>query len=318
MKPQRLFAAVFLSALLLLGAAVALGGRSTTGVHAAGMAPPAGAPARAMLPPAAPSFAAYKVLFVVSDFPAPTTILDALRVYSDIQQVDLWQMNGGTPPAAADLDPYQMVVVWIKQTQSTANRTILGNSLAQYVNGGGVVVESYPSFFDSPGYVITGTWQTANYSVFNPSPDQSDPSVVHNLGTYSTTHPLMQGVSNVQDTGASGGHGIVTVRSNSVQVAAWDDGVPLVAYNSAFNGHVVGINCYLGDNQQAWGADFPAILHNAVLWKGTPLLPTPTATSTATSTALPPTVTPTPTNTYTPTPTNTATNTATATSTGTA
>ena len=98
MKPQRLFVAVFLSALVLLGAAVALGGRSAVGVRAASLAPPAGAPARAMPPPAAPSFAAYKVLFVVSDLPAPTTILDTLRVYSDIQQVDLWQMNGGTPP----------------------------------------------------------------------------------------------------------------------------------------------------------------------------------------------------------------------------
>src|SRR5689334_10488720 len=109
MKPQRLFAAVFLSAFVLLGAAVALGGRPAAGVRAANLASPAGAAAQALPRPAAPALAAFKVLFVVADSPAPTSTLDALRVYSDIQQVDLWQMYNASPPTIADLTPYQMV-----------------------------------------------------------------------------------------------------------------------------------------------------------------------------------------------------------------
>ena len=105
------------------------------------------------------------------------------------------------------------------------------------------------------------------------------------LGTFDTTHPLMQGIS-AGSLCAFFRHNL-PLSSGAASVALYQDSQQLVAYkvNSGHTG--VGINAYLGANPENFSGPFGRVIVNAGGWllncQGSPT-PTPTGTPSPTPT----------------------------------
>jgi len=247
----------------------------------------------------------YHVAIVYTDLNnvPPTQIRDEIAADPDVAKVDLFNGRVGTP-TLAQLQQYDIVVPL--PNTGFADSVTLGNNLAAYVDGGGVVVQCALSFTGAGTAVgIQGRWLTGNYTPYNYGAGgftgQFQVSV-DNPG-----HPLMEGVTTL----TVGARQVTTLAPGATQVASiLPGGEPLLAYQSVAGGHTtVGITAYLGYTH---GADWGKLIVNAGRWlrpcRITPT-PTPTATPTATATA---------TATATPAPTATATATATPAATATA
>ena len=103
--------------------------------------------------------------------------------------VDLFDAFSGTP-TLAQLEQYDIVVAFSNNAYSDA--VAMGNVLADYADTGGIVVGLNFDWFGSP-FGLAGRWMTGGYTPFNsPGPTHFTTSC---LGTYDTTHPLMQGIS---------------------------------------------------------------------------------------------------------------------------
>ena len=204
---------------------------------------------------------------------------------------------GTTTPTLAQLQAYDTLVVFNEALSGVgwANATALGNVLAAYVDAGGAVVEAQWNWENfGAGGPPTGAWASGGYSPFNIGSIFFGPRA---LGTYTPGHPLMAGVSTLNNTTLGGGG----LAAGATQVAAVASlGLPYIAVK----GRVVGLNAYLGADtgDYPWSGDWARVIANAAEW----LNPTVCATDT-------PTPTNTPTNTSTPTNTPTNTNTATTT-----
>jgi hypothetical protein len=110
----------------------------------------------------------------IASRPGVATV-DALDTYS-------------TTPTLTQLQPYDLVV--IAGSGNYANRVQMGNVLADYVDGGGVVVHT--AFENVTFSYLQGRWLSGNYSPLVENVQGfTQPDY---LGVYSTTHPLMQGV----------------------------------------------------------------------------------------------------------------------------
>src|SRR4029077_13520350 len=213
---------------------------------------------------------------------------------------DLFDASSGTP-TLAQLQPYNIVVAFSNNPYS--NAVAMGNVLADYADTGGVVVGLNFDWFGPP-FGLDGRWITGGYTPFNVGPTNFATSC---LGTYNTTHPLMQGIS-AGSLCAFFRHNL-TLSSGAVSVAMYQDSQQLCAYKTN-NGHTgVGINAYLGSNPEDFSGPFGRVIVNAGRWLLAPPCGTPTPTPTPTPVTPTPTpVTPTPTPTpITPTPTPTAT-----------
>ena len=92
----------------------------------------------------------------------------------------------------AQLQQYNIVVPY--SNFSFIDPVALGDNLADYVDGGGIVVQQGFSFY-GPGqpYGINGRWDTGQYSPYDYSPNISATAVT--LGSFNAGHPLMAGVT---------------------------------------------------------------------------------------------------------------------------
>jgi hypothetical protein len=167
-----------------------------------------------------------------------------------VTAVDIFDAYNGTP-SLAQLQRYNIVVVTDEYGFSAP--ASLGDNLADYVDGGGVVVPLL--WVWSPSYDILGRWSSGNYSPFTENYNFSLPS--GSLGSYSVGHPLMQGVSILNADYRTS----TSLSSGAVQVAEWQDGLPLIAYK----GRVVGINAFVG-NSFMWDGQFGKVVVNAGRW----------------------------------------------------
>src|SRR5206468_1956025 len=130
---------------------------------------------------------------------------------------------------------------------------------------------------------LDGRCITGGYTPFNICPTNFTTSC---LGTYDTTHPLMQGIS-AGSLCAFFRH-TLTLSPGAVSVALYQDNQQLCAYKTN-NGHTgVGINAYLGANPENFSGLFGRVIVNAGRWllncQGSPT-PTPTGTPSPTPTA---------------------------------
>jgi hypothetical protein len=164
-----------------------------------------------------------------------------------VTTVDVFDGNDDTP-SLAQLQQYNIVVV--TDEYGFDDPDSLGDNLADYVDGGGVVVPLL--WVWSPDYDILGRWSSGGYSPFTEVVD-STPSTGY-LGSYNTGHPLMQGVTAL----TANDRTETSLSSGAVQVAAWQDGLPLIAYK----GRVVGINAFVG-NHYMWSGQFGKVVVNA-------------------------------------------------------
>ena len=239
----------------------------------------------------------------------PITLQNLILAESSVTQVDLFDAYGSTP-TLAQLQQYDIVFAYSAYPWSDA--VAMGDVLADYEDGGGVVVVGTFAWWDTGPWKLAGRWITGGYTPFNAA---SQELLAYSANITDPSHPLMQGVS---DLGATFRNNL-TLTSNATATAIWLDGPPAVAYKTNNMRTAVGLNAYLGaGGGNLYSGDWARVIVNAGRWllncQATPT-PTPSATPTATATA---TSTATPTATATATPTTTPTATATATPTATA
>ena len=210
----------------------------------------------------------HRVLLVAGDTSAPTALRSAILAQPGVSAVDVFAANAGTP-TLAQLTAYDIVVAFSNAPFSDA--ATLGNNLADYVDAGGIVVQTGFSFYGpSQPYGINGRWLSGNYN-----PYTYTTAIVggtpFTLGTHSTTHPLMAGVTALN----TNYQNVVTPVVGATQVAAASNGNSLVAYKPVSGGHTtVGVTGYVGGaatQSGQWGRLFV----NAGNWLGAGSVATP-------------------------------------------
>ena len=137
----------------------------------------------------------------------------------------------------------------------------LGNNLADYVDGGGVVVQYGFSHY-GPGqpYGINGRWASGNYNPYSYSTNiQFNP---FSLGTFNAGHPLMAGVTMLN----SDFENVVSPAAGATEVAQDNFADSLVAYRPVSGGHTtVGVTAYVGSDATQSG-DWGKVIVNAGRW----------------------------------------------------
>src|SRR5882724_2510205 len=248
-------------------------------------APPTPTPTPTSTPTAAPSATPlstptptprqcqFRVLIAYVDFGGhvPNAMREQIRLDLDVAAVDLFDASLGAP-TLPKLQQYDIVMLSTNGTPY--DPATLGNNLADYVDGGGVVVECAYSF---PVARLQGRWLTGNYNPFDASQTGGGASeygaYIHDPG-----HPLLAGVTTLNLSFLEG----VTLPAGATRLAsAIPGGTPLISYRPVSGGHTtVGIAAFLGfDGDQS--GDWGKLIVNAARWlrpcPGTPA-PTPTPT----------------------------------------
>lgn len=259
----------------------------------------------------------YRVLIAYADTEPPVLLPNEIMAEPDVAAVDLFDASNATP-TLQQLQQYDIVFAFSRMGWN--DRVAMGNVLADYEDGGGVVVVGTFAWDSQATWNLAGRWMTDGYTPYNSTSQQLFSYTSANIADPS--QQLMQGVSRL---GAFYRNG-VTLTSGAIAVANWTDGPPAVAYKTNNGKTAVAINAALHFQNEyagAWGR----VIVNAGRWLLCGGTPTPTPTPTATATATPsatatatasatgtptvspsPTVTPstTPSPTLTPTPSATA------------
>ncbi len=225
-----------------------------------------------------------RVLIVYADYQSPpNTLRNGILSYPGVQTVDFYRADS-TTPTLQQLMQYDVVVAFARVT-SWADATTLGNRLADYEDAQGIVV-AFNFSWSGPPRGISGRWQSENYS-----PYQNYGGNIYGngtLGAHNAAHPLMQGVTNLSAYYRAN----LVLKPGAEQIAAWNDGRPLIAVK----GRAIGVSAYVGDADGGWSGDYARIVVNAGQWLRGGQCGTPVSTSTP----LPPTATRTATPTETP------------------
>ncbi len=132
----------------------------------------------------------------------------------------------------------------------------LGDVLANYVDSGGKVVQTVPTFYSMPTglWGIQGRFADEGYS---PLIGTGDATTYAGLGTHEATHPIMHGVVHAGDSLRQ--H--VEIAPGAQRVAAWSDEEPFIATKGA----VVALNTYLADGA-TWHGDIDTVVYNSLIW----------------------------------------------------
>lgn len=227
--------------------------------------------ALALLPAAASANHPYEILIVKADGGNnPFELEAALQAQPDVSNVAVFDNNVFTPLLSL-LQKYDVVIPY--SSTDYASATNLGNALANYVDGGGVVVPlAFDGISTSPNRTLGGRWITDEYRPWLPGPTVT--STPQTLGAYDAAHPIFQGV-----TALSAMYRIsdLTPAPGATLLASWSGGAPLVAVK----GRVVGINARLGSPE--WSGDFAKLIVNAANWlyphPAPPVVPDPADTT---------------------------------------
>jgi len=239
----------------------------------------------------------FHVLIVYADSEGlPTQLQSEIQAEPNVVAVDLFDATIGTP-ALGQLQQYEIVVPF--SNSPFLDGDTLGNNLADYVDGGGIVVQ-YGFAHYGPGqpYGINGRWVTDGYNPYDYS-GNLEPNPF-SLGAFDAGHPLMAGVATLNSNFAN----VVTPNAAATEVAQNSLGESLVAYRPIDTHTTVGVTAYVGAAATQSG-DWGKVIVNAGNWlsncQGSPT-PTPTATATATATPTPTATRPPPTPRARPTP----------------
>jgi subtilisin family serine protease len=178
-----------------------------------------------------------------------------LEAYPDIDAVDTFDARVATPNLD-QLLAYDTVVVM--SDAPFANPAALGNALADYVDGGGTVVQAVPTFYDlGEGWALRGRFVDEGYS---PLIGTGDWFSWADLGSFDAAHPIMQGVTDAGDLLRQ----VVDLAAGADVVAEWTDDEFV-----ATKGSVVAVNAFLGDGF-SWSGDVDLIVHNSITWLQAP------------------------------------------------
>ena len=206
---------------------------------------------------------AYKILLAEVYEDQPLTLKAQLVTFPEVVQVTTVDTSIATP-SATELAQFDEVVSI--GDSNYADHEAWGESLATYVDGGGVVVQSAYDNWDNPEAQPGGRFTSGGYPPFIPG--NNDNEIVA-LGEFVASNPLMQGVttltSNEYNTEPE-------LAPGATLVAKWDNGKNAVAEK----GRVVSISSFIGDDygEEAWTGDYGRLLLNAVKTLG-PQKPAP-------------------------------------------
>ncbi|MCP4711813.1 MAG: DUF1565 domain-containing protein [Planctomycetes bacterium] len=151
--------------------------------------------------------------------------------------VDIYHANTGTP-SLATLEYYDSVLVY-SNSPSFDDDILLGDRLADYVDGGGGVVVMT---FTNASISLAGRWATNAYDPILPDLQSSGSSLT--LGTiHSPLHPALKDVASF-DGGSSSYHGTGGVNAEGTLIAEWSNGKPLIAEMQKFVGRVLSVNFF--------------------------------------------------------------------------
>jgi len=184
--------------------------------------------------------AEFQVLIVYADSEGPPTQLQSqISAEPGVTTVDLFDAAAGTP-TLGQLQQYDIVVPFSNSTFLDSNA--IGNNLADYVDGGGIVVQyGFAHYGPNQPFGINGRWVTDNYNPYNYSTNLEFNAF--SLGTFNAGHPLMAGVTTLNSNFAN----IVTPAAGATEVAQNNLGNSLVAFRPVTGGHTtVGVNPYGG------------------------------------------------------------------------
>ncbi|HKO37379.1 MAG TPA: hypothetical protein VJU14_03320 [Solirubrobacterales bacterium] len=200
---------------------------------------------------------AYQVLIAETSEEPAKKLGDQVAAFPDVAKVDFADTENNPPPSSAQLAPYDLVVSIGDSTYF--DNEAWGNSLAAYVDGGGVVVSTTYDTWDGGG-APTGRWETGGYAPFLLGDNDNEFTT---LGSFDAASPLMSGVipgsleTELNTTNA--------LASGATLVASWADGRPAIA----LKGRVVNISAYIGDGYgEVWNGNFGQIVVNAVRMLG--------------------------------------------------
>ena len=234
-----------------------------------------GTPTPTPTPTATPGGCQFHVVIVYADTEGlPTQLQSEIQAEPNVVAVDLFDATVGTP-TLGQLQQYEIVVPF--SNSPFLDGDTLGNNLADYVDGGGIVVQHGFSHL-GPGepYGINGRWVSGNYNPYDYSENFAFNPFT--LGTFDGGHPLMAGVTSLN----SDFQNIVTPAAGATEVAATNLATSLVAFRPVSGGHTtVGVTAYVGADATQSG-DWGKVIVNAGNWlrncQGSPT-PTPTSDS---------------------------------------
>ena len=231
-------------------------------------------------PTGTPTGCQFHVLIVYADSDGlPTQLQSEIQAEPNVIAVDLFDAIVGTP-TLGELQQYEIVVPF--SNSPFLDGDTLGNNLADYVDGGGIVVQYGFSFY-GPGqpYGVNGRWVSDGYNAYDYSTNLEFNAF--SLGTFNAGHPLMAGVTTLNSNFLN----IVTPAAGATEVAQDNFGESLVAFRPVSGGHTtVGVTAYVGVDATQNG-DWGKVIVNAGNWLANCQGGTPTPTATATPTGTP-------------------------------
>jgi hypothetical protein len=172
-----------------------------------------------------------------------------LQAYPDLSLIDIYPADIQTP-TLSELVPYNTVIVIANY--AFADSTALGDVLADYLDQGGSVIQTVPTFYGN-GWGLTGRFIDEGYS---PLTGSGDWFTLADLGNFDPSHPIMQGVQSASDSLRQ----VVDLNSEADLVAEWTDDEFI-----ATKGSVVALNVFLADGYY-WTGDIGLIVHNSITW----------------------------------------------------
>ena len=199
----------------------------------------------------------FHVLIVYADPKPPTQLQTEIQAEPNVVAVDLFDGSVGIP-TLGELQQYEIVVPFGDTMFLDADT--LGNNLADYVDGGGIVVQ-YGFAHAGPGDPagINGRWLTDGYNPYDYSENlETNP---FSLGAFNAGHPLMVGVATLNSDFAN----VVTPNAAATEVAQNSLGESLVAYRPVDTHTTVGVTAYVGTAAIQSG-DWGKVIVNAGNW----------------------------------------------------
>lgn len=211
--------------------------------------------------PAAAAPGAYKILLAEVYEAGAKKLGGQLLAFPDVAQVD-YVDTGESTPSAAQLAPYDLVVSI--GDAGYLDPVAWGDSLADFVDQGGVVAQTAYDNWEGVGASPAGRFASGGYAPFIPGDNPND---VVSLGEFDATSPLMQGVTSLTSNELNTAPALAP---GATLVAKWNTGANAVA----FKGRVVSITAFIGDDYgpEEWSGDYARLVLNALRTLGLQVL----------------------------------------------
>lgn len=181
-------------------------------------------------------------------------------------KVDPFNAQSGTP-TLAQLQAYDAVLVWANY--NFADRTTMGNNLADFYDGGGHVVLAV---FSLMSYAqLLGRWSTGGYNLITPQNQDNGGLLTPNALIFNdAASSLVTGVTSLTATSAYRNK-LGTIINGGIVVASWSDNTPLVVRAIKGTGNLVALNFYPPSAQvpgysECWVGSGKELMRNALMY----------------------------------------------------